>query len=61
MGRPVEMTGPWRDLSDRFGGVGQLARKIGVHPSTVWAWAAGREPAGVVQKAVNGQKFLGDT
>jgi hypothetical protein len=53
-GRPITLPGPLGDLARKVGGVGVLARQIGVDPRTVRAWATGRQtPSITAQNLIN--------
>ena len=53
MSRPTTLTGPWLALATGAGGVGELARLLGVSRRTVERWGSGdRVPGAIVQAHV---------
>ena len=45
MPRPITLASPWKDLAEKLGGVGELAKSLGgVDPTTLRRWAQGRMP-----------------
>lgn len=45
MPRPSTLSSPWKDLAEKLGGVGALAKSLGgVDPTTLRRWAQGRMP-----------------
>jgi hypothetical protein len=45
MPRPISLARPWKDLAERLGGVGELAKSLGgIDPTTLRRWAHGRLP-----------------
>lgn len=45
MPRPISLPGTWKDLAEKLGGIGELAKSLGgVDPTTLRRWAQGRRP-----------------
>ncbi len=55
MSRATTITGPLLPLVTRAGGVGELARELGVSVKAVWTWGTERHaPSGLARRALNG-------
>ena len=52
MSRPTTLPGPWAQLAQAAGGVGELARLLGVSRRTVERWGTGVLPGAIVQEHV---------
>jgi hypothetical protein len=50
--RPTTLPGPWAKLAQAAGGVGELARLLGVSRRTIERWGAGVLPGVIVQEHV---------
>lgn len=53
MAKPTVIDGPWGELVEAYGGVGQLAKACGVDRNRITRWYHGAEPAALVQRAIN--------
>jgi DNA-binding transcriptional regulator YdaS (Cro superfamily) len=47
--RPTTLPGPWAQLAQAAGGVGALARLLGVSRRTIERWGAGVLPGAIVR------------
>ena len=52
MSRPTTLPGAWAQLAQAAGGVGELARLLGVSRRTIERWGAGVLPGAIVQEHV---------
>ena len=52
MSRPTTLPGPWAQLAQAAGGVGELARLLGVSRRTIERWGGGVLPGTIVQEHV---------
>ena len=50
--RPTTLPGPWAQLAQAAGGVGELARLLGVSRRTIERWGAGVLPGAIVREHV---------
>lgn len=52
MSRPTTLPGAWAQLARAAGGVGELARLLGVSRRTIERWGAGVLPGAIVREHV---------